>query len=229
MKASANNLLHPFLQPDVVGTDTGQALHTMKCHKGPFPLLQIQGFLFQLCVIIWINCTLLFSLPSPRSSSHSSSSCHPKSAINPSPTSCCCLCLRRWYPGANHRMFYCINAAWLCQHLTLNKETAHTRVPWPWAAVSRQVNEVQHMNRPGMRTLGAALPGPFTPLSGMSTLGSLDIPLSCVKNRSAQGNHPTFPLETSCKTAAGLCWWHNEMWCHILWWPLIRHLSFHFW
>lgn len=70
---------------------------------------------------------------------------------------------------------------------------------------------------------------PHETLPGMNTLGSLDIPLSCMKNRSALGNHTMFPLETICKTAAGLCWQPHEMWCHVLWWPLIRYLYFHFW
>ena len=167
MKASANILLHSFLQPAVVWTGSAQSLHSRQCHKGPFPRLQILELLFQLRVMMWINPTLLFSQPPPSSSSCSISSCQSKCAINQSPPSWCRLCLRKCSPSSNHRMLHSINAASLCQHLTLNKEIAHTRFPcsvpsWPWAAVRRQVHKVQHMHRPVTGMLGAALPCPST-------------------------------------------------------------------
>lgn len=197
--------------------------------RRPLSLLANLGLLFQFCVMIWINLALLFSLPPPRSSSRDISSCQSKSAINQSPTSCWRLCLRKRSPSANHRMLHCINAAPLCQHVALNKEIAHTRFPWsvpswPWAAVRRQVRKVQRMHRPVRGTLGAALPGPSMP----NTLRDEDSlqPLSCMKNRSTWGNRPMFPLETCCKATAGLCWWPHEMWCHVLWWPVISYLSF---
>lgn len=104
----------------------------------------------------------------PRSSSHSISSCQSESAVNQSPLSSCCLCLRKCSPTDNHWMLYCINAASLCQHLTFHKGTSHTKVPWsvlsqPWAAARGEVHEVQHTHGFVRGTLGAALSCPSTP------------------------------------------------------------------
>lgn len=130
MKVSANTVLHPFLQTAAVRRGSGQTLHTRQCHKGPLLHLQILGLLFWFCGMIWINLTPLFSLTPPRSSSQSISSRQSKSAINQSPMSSCCLCLRKCSPSDHHWMLYCINAASLCQHLTFHKETAHTKSSW---------------------------------------------------------------------------------------------------